>query len=334
MIAPQQPPFAAQRGFTAITDRVYIRNVCDEPPSSPLAEGQEPTTVVIFGWGDASLKHVSKYSDGYHRIFPHARIVVVLSRTIQAVTQRHESRIEAMMPVIDIVFPTRCTLGGNASATAKRDENKNVPEHPERERILLHAMSNTGAIFLAATLVAYQRRQGTDRKFPVSMLVCDSTPGSLDFASQVGRWSRAIAVGMFSSRFLPTWLPFITVTQVQAVSYMVLWANWTWEKICGIEPSGIWANRVINDLAIVHVESHRLYMYSREDEIIWWEDLVQAAAEAKALGYHADLQMFEGSPHVGHMRLHSEQYWKKVLSAWEGAHSKQSTEMERGETAD
>ncbi|KAF7622593.1 hypothetical protein AFLA_009921 [Aspergillus flavus NRRL3357] len=94
---------------------------------------------------------------------------------------------------------------------------------------------------------------------------------------------------------------------------MVLWANWTWEKICRIEPSGIWASRVINDLAVVPVESHRLYMYSREDEIIWWEDLVQAADEAKALGYRAELRVFEGLPHVGHMRLHPEQYWKAVF---------------------
>ncbi|KAL3445816.1 hypothetical protein BJX65DRAFT_309519 [Aspergillus insuetus] len=332
MIAPQQPPFAAQRGFTAITDRIYIRNVCDEPSSPPLAQQQGPTTVIIFGWGDATLKHVSKYSNGYHSIFPSARIIVVLSRTVQAVTQRLESRIEAMMPVINIVFPTPCIPGGNASATAKGNGFQNAPKDPERERILLHAMSNTGAIFLAATLLGYQHRHGTDRKFPLSLLVCDSTPGSLDFASQVGRWSRAMAVGILTSRFLPTWLPFVTITQVQAVSYMVLWANWAWEKLCGIEPSGIWANRVINDLAIVPVESHRLYMYSIEDEIIWWEDLLEAVAQAKALGYKAEVEMFEGSPHVGHMRLHPERYWKKVLSVWEGALL--STEMGRREATD
>ncbi|KAL2851396.1 hypothetical protein BJX68DRAFT_266305 [Aspergillus pseudodeflectus] len=334
MIASQQPPFAAQRGFTAITERVYIRNVCDEPSSPPLAQQEEPTTVVIFGWGDAALKHVSKYSDGYHNIFPRARIIVVLSRTLQAVTQRLESRIEAMMPVIDIVFPTPCTLGGKASAGAAKgdDGNKNAPEDIERERIVLHAMSNTGSIFLAATLLAYQRRRGTDRKFPVSLLVCDSTPGSLDFTSQVGRWSRAMAVGILTSRYLRTWLPFITITQVQAVTYMVLWANWAWEKLRGTEPSGIWANRVINDLAIVPVESYRLYMYSKEDEIIWWEDLLQAAAQAKALGYRADLEVFKGSPHVGHMRLHPERYWKKVLSVWEG--TLLGTKMGRREAAD
>ncbi|KAL4985930.1 hypothetical protein BDW68DRAFT_189294 [Aspergillus falconensis] len=277
MIAPRQPPFAAQRGFTAITDRDYIRNVCDEPFSPPLAEEQKSTTVVIFGWGDAALKHVSKYSDGYHSIFPSARIGVVLSRILQALAQRLESRIEAMMPVIDIVFPTPRTLWG------------------KRERILLHAMSNTGAIFPTATLLAYERRQ-----------VFDSTPGSLNFASQVPLHVAAI----------------ITNTQVQAVSYMALWANWAWEKLCGTEPPAIWTNRAINDLAIVAVESHRLSMYSKEDEIIWWEDLVQAVAQAKALGYSADLEMFAESPHVGHMRLHPEQYWKTVLSVWEGAHPK------------
>ncbi|QRD94848.1 hypothetical protein F9C07_2224026 [Aspergillus flavus] len=276
----QQPPFAAQRGFTAITDRVYIHHVCDESPS------------------DTSLKHVSKYSDGYHEIFPHAKIVIVLSRTIQAVTQRHESRIEAMMPVIDIVFPTRCTFR-ETSVLLLRVMGIRIYQSIQSESESYSTQCRiAGAILLAATLVAYQCRQGIDRKFPISMLVCDSTPG---------------AVGIFSSRSLPTWLPFITVTQVQAVVYMVLWANWTWEKICRIEPSGIWASRVINDLAVVPVESHRLYMYSREDEIIWWEDLVQAADEAKALGYRAELRVFEGLPHVGHMRLHPEQYWKAVF---------------------
>lgn len=217
------------------------------------------------------------------------------------------------MPVIDIVFPTRCTFRATSVLLLRVMGIKMYQSIQSESESYFTQCRIAGAILLAATLVAYQCRQGIDRKFRVSMLVCDSTPGGLDFASQVGRWSWAIAVGIFSSRSLPTWLPFITVTQVQAVVYMVLWANWTWEKICRIEPSGIWASRVINDLAVVPVESHRLYMYSREDEIIWWEDLVQAADEAKALGYRAELRVFEGLPHVGHMRLHPEHYWKAVF---------------------
>lgn len=281
-------------GFTSLSDRIYLRNGY-ETPNPPLH--QEPTTVVIFGWGDGVLKHVSKYADGYQKIFPRARTVLVLSRTLQASTQSVESRIEAMMPVIDTVFPS--PLG-----------NGNEPE-----RVLLHAMSNTGGVFLAATFAAYQQRHGSNRKVPFSLLVCDSTPGSLNFASQVSRWSWAMAVGT-SKYFL--W-PF-TITRV--LWYIILWANWAWERLRGIEPSGVWAVRLMNDPAIAPVESGRLYLYSKEDKIIWWEDLVQAAAQAKSIGYKADLEMFEGSPHVGHMRLYPDQYWKKVLSAWKETQSR------------
>lgn len=284
-MAPQPLPFP---GFTPISDRVYLRDELEQP-KPPLAH--EPTTIAIFGWGDGLPKHVSKYVDGYQALFPCSRIVVVLSSTLQASIQPLESRIAAMEPVTDIVFPSP-TGNGN-----------------REERVLFHAMSNTGAVFLAATLAAYQKRHGSNRKVPYTLLVCDSTPGSLDFTTQGSRWSRAMAVG--TSKYFP-W-PFAIT---QALWYSVLGANWAWEWLRGTEPSGVWANRVINDLAISPIESNRLYLYSKEDEIIWWEDLVQTVAQIKGLGYKADLEMFEGSAHVGHMRLHPQQYWNKILSAW------------------
>ena len=47
-----------------------------------------------------------------------------------------------------------------------------------------------------------------------------------------------------------------------------------------------------------------------------------SAAHAKVLGYSIDLEMFEGSSHVGHMRLHPEQYWNKVAGSWKQAMEK------------
>lgn len=290
-MAPQPLPFP---GFTPISDRVYLRNGHEKAqPALP----HEPTTIVIFGWGDGMPKNVSKYADGYNELFPRARIIVVLSRTFQASNQPLDARIEAMVPVIDLVFPTP-TGSGN-----------------EEERVLLHAMSNTGGIFLAGAFAAYQQRHGSDKKLPHTLLVCDSTPGSLDFASQVGRWSRAMAVG--TSKYFP-W-PFAIT---QGLWWMFLWANYAWELLRGTEPSGVWATRVMNDHDIAPIEPNRLYLYSKEDEIIWWEDLEQAVANVKSLGYKVDLEMFEGSPHVGHMRLHPEQYWNKISSAWTEAQPK------------
>ncbi|KAJ5184225.1 hypothetical protein N7492_001841 [Penicillium capsulatum] len=281
-------------GFTAITDRVYLRDGHEKSKASPA---DHPTTILIFGWGDGMPKNVSKYADGYHELFPSARIIVVLSRTLQASNQPLDARVEAMMPVVDLVYPTPTGDG------------------KEEERVLVHAMSNTGGIFAAATVVAYQQRHGSDKKFPHKLLVCDSTPGSLDFASQVGRWSRAMAVG--TAKFFP-W-PFIIT---QAFWYAFLWANWAWERLRASEPSGVWANRVMNDQSITTVDSSRLYLYSKEDEIIGWQDLEENVAQVKTGGYEVELEMFQGSPHVGHMRLHPEQYWSRVLGCWKVAQAR------------
>ncbi|KAJ5473528.1 hypothetical protein N7475_003094 [Penicillium sp. IBT 31633x] len=275
-------------GFTPISDRVYLRNGHEKAKPAPA---DEPTTIIISGWGDGMPKHVSKYSDGYHELYPSARIIVILSSTWQASYQLEEARIQAMLPVVDTVFPTPTGSGG------------------EPERLLVHAMSNTGAIFAAATVIAYQRRHGADKTFPHQLLVLDSTPGSLDFPSQVVRWSRAMAVG--TAKLFP-W-PFIVT---HAMWYASLWMGWLWGYVRGITPSGVWANRVMNDKSCISTESSRVYLYSKEDEIIGYKDLEENVAHVKTLGYTADLEMFEGSQHVGHMRLHPEQYWNKVSSSW------------------
>ncbi len=220
-------------------------------------------------------------------------LAVPQAPTLQASIQPLESRIATMEPVTDIVFPSP-TGNGN-----------------REERDLFHAMSNTGAVSLAAALAAYQKRHEPNRKVPYTLLVCDSTPGRLDrldFTTQRSRWSGAMAVGTW--KYFP-W-PFAIT---QALWYSLLGANRAWEWVRGTEPSGVWANQVINDLAISPIESNRLCLYSKKDEIIWWEDLVQAVAQIKGLGYKVDLEIFKGSPHVGHMRLHPQQYWNKILSA-------------------
>ncbi|GCB27327.1 hypothetical protein AAWM_10212 [Aspergillus awamori] len=279
-------------GFIPLSDRVYLRNGRRRFKTTGTVE---PTTIIIFGWGDGMPKHVSKYADGFHDLYPSARILVVLSSTLQALSQPVEERIQDMMPVIDTVFPT-ATGGGKGE-----------------ERVLLHTMSNTGGIFLAAAFTAYQKRHGADNRFPHKLLICDSTPGGLSLSRQAGRWSRAMAVG--TSKFFP-W-PFIVT---QALWFVLLWVHYILERLRGLEPSGVWADRVMNDESVTTRESSRLYLYSKEDEIIGFEDLEENVAQVKTLGYQAvDLELFEGSPHVGHMKLHPQQYWGKISECWKAA---------------
>ena len=65
-------------GFTLISDRVYLRNGLEKAKPAPA---DELTIIIISGWGDGMSKHVTKYSDGYHDLYPSARIIVILSRT-------------------------------------------------------------------------------------------------------------------------------------------------------------------------------------------------------------------------------------------------------------
>jgi hypothetical protein len=54
----------------------------------------------------------------------------------------------------------------------------------------------------------------------------------------------------------------------QTLWYIVLWAHRTWEWLHGIEPSGNGANRVLSDPAFASIQSDRIYLYSKEEDII------------------------------------------------------------------
>ncbi len=202
-MAVQAPAFP---GHTPISNRIFIRNEksgSDSESTRRKATATDPTTILIYGWGDGSPRNVckrtiwpplfllfgrshsltpktAKFSDGYHALFPSARIVVMINPILAATTQTLPKRTESVRPIIDACFPTR--------------DN-------ESERVIMHIMSNTGGIYAAATLNAYRERHGEDAALPHHLCVSDSTPGSLNFNSEVWRWSRAMAMGV------PKWFP-------------------------------------------------------------------------------------------------------------------------------
>ncbi|KAI1074003.1 DUF829-domain-containing protein [Whalleya microplaca] len=282
------PKASAFPGFIPITNRIFIRNEDSSSIRTTESSVDEPTTIIIFGWGDGQPKNVGKYADGYHKLFPSARILVVISTTLGALNDTLERRTKAMLPIIDIVFPTP----GDGT-----------------EKVILHVMSNTGGIYAAATLCAYQQRHGADKALPHHLCVSDSTPGSVVFSTEVGRWSRAMALG--TAKWFP-W-PF-TVTH--KMWWVLMYLAYFLEKAVGREASGVQSLRVFQDHATATSRAPRIYMYSKMDDLIWWEDIEAQAAVAKDKGYMTTLEMFEDSPHVGHMRMHPEQYWGAIEKWW------------------
>ncbi|KAL2159061.1 hypothetical protein VTH06DRAFT_2820 [Thermothelomyces fergusii] len=156
---------SAVPGFTKLSSQVFVR---EGQPSA--LDPAHPSTVVIYGWGDANPRHLAKYVEGYGRLFPHSKIVLIFSPILKALYQTLEARSRTMLPVIEAVYPE--VLG------------KPAGEKPAggRERVLLHVMSNTGGMNCAATMNAYCKHTG-GAVFPHDMLVCDSTPGTHPLSS-------------------------------------------------------------------------------------------------------------------------------------------------------
>ena len=72
----------------------------------------------------------------------------------------------------------------------------------------------------------------------------------------------------------------------------------------------------LNDKRLFPAEAPRLYIYSKADEMVWWEDVEEHAKAAEDLGWKVERASFEGSAHVGHMLEDGERYWDAVKRTW------------------
>ncbi|KAK5655629.1 hypothetical protein OQA88_5560 [Cercophora sp. LCS_1] len=271
-------------GFTPLSDQVYVQ---DGPQGD--ADPSHPSTVIIYGWGDALPKHLAKYVEGYRTLFPHARMVLIFSPILRALYTSLAARTSSMKPVIEAVFG--------------KDGEKGRP----RGKILAHVASNTGGINYAATLNAHLEQY--QAILPHDMLVLDSTPGSTEWAPNINRWSRALAIGAAS--YLP-W-PFV-VTQSIAYAFLSIthFSNW----VFGVVSPADFSVAAANDTKYISTSVRRLYLYSKEDDIIFWKDIEHHAAQAVSKGFAVDMELFEGTPHCGHARKHPEQYWGAIAKTW------------------
>jgi hypothetical protein len=286
-------------GFTALNDQIYVRepDAADGKGAVLLPEDEasnHPDVVMVFGWGDGLPKHVAKYTDGFRVLFPRAKQIICLSPIAKAMFSEHQQRSESMKPIIDAIFPEG----------AEKQQQRKL-------KILAHTMSNTGAVNFASVLNLYQQTYNTP--FPLDLHIMDSTPGSTDFTrDNLLRWSRAMALG--TANWFP-W-PFAVTQSLWAVSLCI---NWAIGRIKRTESAGAWARKYSNNTHHTTATTRRLYMYSKEDDLISWEDIISHAAESRRLGWEADVEEFSGSGHVGHMRKHTDQYWKAILDSWERA---------------
>ena len=274
-------------GFKGLSDQVYVRIPEESEEASP--EGH-PDVIMVYGWGDGLPKHVVKYADGFRALYPQAKQILVLSPIAKAMFTDLKQRTRLMAPVIEELFPN----GPNGEGAPRL--------------ILAHTMSNTGAVNYSATINAFKEKHNAP--FPHQLLTMDSTPGSTKLnADNLVRWSRAMALG--TAGFFP-W-PFVMTQSIWAFFLLI---SGTHGAIIGRESAGEWSRKAALNEAWQTKSARKLYMYSKEDDLIRWQDIEEHVAETREMGWQADVEVFEGSGHVGHMRMHGEQYWAAINASW------------------
>lgn len=276
--------------FRVLGPNLYIR---DSASSENVIPDHHPRFILLFGWGDVLPQHIAKYVDGFTALFPHSPQIIYLSRLGGVWFTTLAQRARAVSRILPVVYP---------DGPLRRDD-----------RVLVHAMSNGGSVYYSGLLYTYRTLYGT--AMPHRLLSLDSTPGGTDHTLRnIYIWAGATALRLAKVYHVP-------FLAAHAACLFVVLGSWVNHRLRGETFSGAWASAAVNDATYNPKTARKLYLYSNADSVIDYRDVELHAAETRRRGWEADLEMFEGTEHVSHLRKYPEQYWRAVARAWEMAMS-------------
>lgn len=283
-------------GFERWDDILQVRFGRAEKATTTIPPGH-PRWILIYGWGDALPKHINKYCEKYRELFPQSTQVLVTCGIKKVCYKaRIERRAQLTTRLVAKVFGD---IEGGSEAL-------------ESGKILVHCMSNMGGIFYASTLFAFERQY--KRPMPHTLLVMDSTPGGTDYTLRnIVLWGGAAALKI--SRDTP--IPFVLANIYSSVLFVP--ARLRSFRV-GQDPPGAWSRKAMNSADYIDPSKTRfLYLYGKDDPLIHASDIESHLAESKERGWEVDVERFDGTSHVGHMRKYPERYWGAVRDSWNQA---------------
>lgn len=261
--------------FSLLNSTVYIH----EPSSNSSYSG--PDLILLSGWMNASPRNVAKYTAGYEKLYPSARIVVILSN-VGDFFRLKAYNLKRIAPVLEALYAL-----------------------PSDGKLLVHSFSDGGALTLCGIAKAFLAN--TSRPLPMAALILDSAPGKSTYRATI----RAHGVGA-PRFFLLKWIFLGIVTTVywlvRALIFLRLQADERWRM-----------RDLLNTPTLFRREAPRLYLYSKSDYIINWRDIEEHVGDAQNAGYKVDTEMFLDTPHAGHLKGNDVQYWSCVNRLWDAA---------------
>ncbi|CAI6334378.1 unnamed protein product [Periconia digitata] len=248
---------------------------------TPATYTPQSPLILLFTWNAAALKHIQKYTNTYTTLFPTARILLIRCFTID-VFRSSATSARNLQPALDVVR-AHAQQGGE---------------------VLCHSFSNGGGTQIVEFARAWRDAYG--ETMPMRAQIVDSAPGKGDW----GRSHAAIAASL-PRRSVALSVVFGVAVHVLLFCVLVVdtlrWKENSMVIMCGEMNCGTLFGRV----------APRVYLYSKADEMVGWEEVEEHADEAAAKGWDVERVRFEKSAHAGHVREDADKYWGAVLRAWE-----------------
>jgi Eukaryotic protein of unknown function (DUF829) len=269
-------------GFERLSANIWCLDAPNSAGQTRSTPKNAPDLIILSTWMDASARHINKYILGYQTVYPHSKLLVI-TNTVADVTFRTErTQMTRLEPVLSIIQTTQAA----------------APNH--KSRVLLHIFSNGGANQACTLAKMHQKHHNTP--LPVKAMVLDSCPGTPTFRTAIAAFSVA----------LPPFWPLRVV--LLGIIYLLLGLSMILHQVVPSQNMLMRMRERLNDTAFFPLDAPRVYIYSKSDDMIDWEDVELHAADARKQGWKADLELFDGSKHVGHLVADSNKFWKAVQS--------------------
>lgn len=249
------------------------------PPTS--SPSKDPDLVLLLGWMSATPRHLSKYTAAYEKLYPSSTILAVTTMVVDAVFSTTQTNLKRIDPVLEVLYSL-----------------------PPDAKVLLHFFSNGG--LFTAVMILNKYREKTGKALNIKAMVLDSTPGRATYTRTI----RAMAVSLPKNRFV-----YLLGEAILGVLFFFYRFSYFLRKRNDFVEEG---RQATNDKRVVG-EGRRLYVYSKEDDMVDWKAVEDHAREAKERGFGVRLEMFKGSGHAAHMLIDGKRYWGSVEKLWSGA---------------
>ncbi|KAL6234442.1 hypothetical protein BDW75DRAFT_212213 [Aspergillus navahoensis] len=248
-----------------------------------------PALIVLCTWlGGATPRRIVKYVSHHHRLFPGSAILLITTGMID-ITVRSLSAIRSRLrPAREAIRRVLAPRTGDAAKTSNG--------------VLLHIFSHGGSNIALQLILSMQNPKHPSgiHRLPLQGIIFDSCPGDTTFM-------RNYQASVYS--LPPAPLP------IQLLSKALLFP--AIGAVTGLQALGIMSSisemkRQLNDSLVISARVPRLYLFSKADETIHWEEVQAHLDDARVRGYCVLSVVFHKSPHCALVVEDEKRYWGAI----------------------